>query len=118
MPWEERLAQAQTQVWGEQRSGGMFSLKWRQITLSGYLEGAAIAVENPYPLWLMRRITALTWGEGEARLRPTTRMGQVAEILAMADPRLDQTGQAAAVRFWLFCKIPHQVMLKQKGDAL
>lgn len=115
MPWKERLAQARVKARAE--GGWKFSQEWWKITLGSYLEGAAVALGNPYPLWLMRRIAALTWGDGEARLLPTSRMGEVAEILNKADPLRNQAARAAAVRFWLFCEIPNQVLHKQKGDT-
>lgn len=115
MPWKERLSKARVRARAE--DSWKFSQQWWQITLGGYLEGAAVALGNPYPLWLMRRIAALRWGADEARLLPTLRMGEVAEILNKADPIRNQTGQAAAVRFWLFCKIPYQVLCKQRGDT-
>lgn len=118
MPWEKRLAQAQRDVLDQSRANGKLDLRWRRLTLSGYLEGAAVALENPYPLWLLRRIEALRWGDGGGGLPPSLSLGALGPVLERFAAIPEQADQVAAVRFWLFCEIPYQLSEKEKGDAL
>lgn len=118
MLWKNRLAQARRSVCDQSCTEADFYLQWRHLTLSSYLEGAAVALENPYPLWLLRRIVALRWGDGEERLRPSLGLGALARQLEDFATIPGQAEQVAVVRFWLFCEIPYQLSEQQKGDTL
>lgn len=105
IPWKQRLAQAGDTGRREPE------LRWlKNITLSGYLEGAAVTLGNPYPLWLLRRMSPY--------LAPDLRMFEVARRLRedCADP--GGNPWAGAVIFRLFCEIPYLIGNKEKGDAL
>lgn len=105
IPWKQRLAQAGGTSCREPE------LWWlKNITLSGYLEGAAVTLKNPYPLWLLRRISPY--------LAPDLRMYEVARRLRedCAGPGGDP--RAAAVIFQIFCEIPYLIANKQEGDVL
>lgn len=95
----------------------LFSLS--RITLSGYLEGAALAMGSPYPLWLLAKITGCQWGKGQGSFHPAVSMKAVLTWLRNTCREDSDFGrQAGQLLFLLLCEIPYCVQNNKKEDVI